>query len=76
MAFTSSVEDFSNFALVDGLSGVVKFEFVAASPHSEDFEPVDLGDEFWCALRSMLRIALNKTNSEMIKKQDRKIDKI
>lgn len=62
-----SVKDLSNFAFVHGLPRVVKFEFVTAAPHSEDFEPVDLGDEFWCALRSMLRITLHKSNKDSVK---------
>lgn len=42
-----TLQNFSDFLLVDGLARIVEFELVFGTSHSEYFEAVDLGDEFW-----------------------------
>lgn len=40
-----TLQDFSDFFLVDGLASIVKLEFILRASHSEDFEAVYLWDE-------------------------------
>lgn len=53
-------EDLPYFIFVGRLSLVVKFEFVLAAAHAEDFEAVNFGNEFGRTLRQKFRELLEE----------------
>lgn len=53
-------ENFPDFFLVSWFASVVKLELVTGSPHTKDFEAIDLGDELWCASWRKLGIVLQE----------------
>ena len=51
-----TLQDFSDFFLVDGLACIVKLEFILRTSHAEDFEAIDLGYELRCWRKGLIKV--------------------
>ena len=51
-----TLQDFSDFFLVDGLACIVKLEFILRASHAEDFESIYLGYELWCWWKGLIKV--------------------